>query len=652
MGKCCICYESMRNLMNIKNEKQLLLVIRYALPVFILFISIIITAFLYFENKSSFEKIKKITEERFISDKKQLIKEQVDNVYDYIVSEQKDTENALKASLISRVHEAHKIIQNIHEKYGKTHTKEQITQIIKAAIKDIRFNNNRGYFFVYDKNAINVIHPLLPHIEGKDLSNYQDTKGTYVIRESLELLKSNHESYQEWYWRKSKADLTEYKKIGFVKNIYELDWFIGTGEYVEDFSLDIQQKVISQIQKFKFGKHGYIFILDKEDRYISHVNSQIISKNIYDIKTIENTKEVYDQVKQKAKSGGGYISYVQKFSPFSKKSAKKIAYVRQIPNWDWVIGTGFYLDDVKTLIEKQKSALEKRHKQNVQSVFIISLTITFLLLLISFYITSIIEKKFKKYKQSIQHHIDENQKQYGLLAQKSKLAAMGEMMENIAHQWRQPLSLITTASTGVKLQKEMDLLTDEFLIESVDSIGNSANHLSETIEDFRDFFKPDKEKTEFTLDGCINKTFKLLASQIKNREIDIIDNIEDIRLRGFERELLQVLLNILNNAKDALSDIDDEKYIFIDIYRTTDGNAVIKIKDNAGGIDESIIERIFEPYFTTKHKSQGTGLGLYMSQEIIARHMNGSLEVSNETYIYKDKQYKGALFTLVLPIEV
>ena len=638
--------------MNFKNEKQLLLVIRYALPIFILLLSIVITAFLYYENKSDFEKIKKITEEKFLSTKKRIIKEQVDNVYDYIVSEQKDTENALKASLISRVHEAHKIILNIHKNYKDTHTKEQITKMVKTAIKDIRFNNNRGYFFVYDNKAINVMHPLLPHIEGKDLSNYQDTKGTYVIRESLNLLEDKPESYQEWYWRKSKTDMKEYKKIGFVKNIYELDWFIGTGEYVEDFEKDIQQEVISQIQKFKFGKHGYIFILDKNDKYISHVNSQVIRKNIYDIKTIENTKEVYDQVKQKAKNGGGYINYVQKFSPFSKKSAQKVAYVKAIPKWGWIIGTGFYFDDVKALIEEQKSALEKRHKQNIQSVFIISIIVTFLLLLLSFYITSVIERKFKKYKQSIQHHIDENHKQYELLAQKSKLAAMGEMMENIAHQWRQPLSLITTASTGVKLQKEMGVLTDKMLLDSIDNIGNSANHLSETIEDFRDFFKPDKEKSEFTLPSCLNKTFKLLASQIKNREIEVVENIENISLQGYERELLQVLLNILNNAKDALENVKDEKYIFIDIYEDKNKNAIIKIKDNAGGINEDIIERIFEPYFTTKHKSQGTGLGLYMSQEIISRHMNGNLEVTNEIFQYNNKEYKGALFTLVLPIEV
>jgi len=635
--------------MNFKNEKQLLFVIRYALPIFILFLSAVITTFLYFENNSSLEKIKKITQEKFISDRKQQIKEQVDNVYDYIVSEQEDTENALKNSLIGRVHEVHKIITNIHEKYKDTHTKEQLSAIIKAAIKDIRFNNNRGYFFVYDKKAVNIIHALLPRLEGKDLSNYKDSKGTYVLRESLDLLKDNDESYQEWYWRKAKDDLTQYKKIGFVKNIYEFDWFIGTGEYVEDFAQDIQQKVISQIEKFKFGKHGYIFILDKDDRYLSHIDKEILGKTVFEIDAAKNIKEVNADMKLKAFNGGGFISYIHNYNPYTKKEAEKIAYVKVIPQWNWIIGTGFYKDDVQSLITQQEEVLTKRYNQNIQSVFIISIIVTLVLLVISFYISSIIEDKFKKYKNSIQGHMDENKKQYELLAQKSKLAAMGEMIENIAHQWRQPLSLITTASSGIKLQKELDNLKDEFLEESVDSIINSANHLSHTIEDFRDFFKPDKEKTFFELKGSIEKSFKLLASQIKNRDIEVIENIDDIKIQGYERELLQVLLNIFNNAKDALEVIDYDRFIFIDIYKDEDF-AYIEIKDNAGGIKEEIIERIFEPYFTTKHKSQGTGLGLYMSQEIIVRHMNGTLEVKNDNFEYNQKEYTGAVFSIKIPL--
>ena len=141
-----------------------------------------------------------------------------------------------------------------------------------------------------------------------------------------------------------------------------------------------------------------------------------------------------------------------------------------------------------------------------------------------------------------------------------------------------------------------------------------------------------------------------MIARIKNKDIVVISNTEMVNIWNFERELLQVLLNILKNAIDILETKDNEKYIFIDIYEENN-MAIIKIKDNAGGIKEDIIGRVFEPYFTTKHQSQGTGIGLYMSQEIVSRHMNGELIVENITYEFENKTFTGAMFTIKLPFD-
>jgi signal transduction histidine kinase len=635
--------------MNFKNEKQLLFVIKYSPLIFIIILSIIITTFLYFENKNVFEKIKKNTEEKYIVDRKQIIKEQVNNAYEYIISEQKDTEKNLKESLHSRILETHKIITNIYNQYKNTHSKEEITLLVKTAIKDIRFNNNRGYFFVYDKTATNVIHPLVPSFEGKNLINYQDSRGVYTLQETLKLLEDNDESFYDWYWRKSKTDMNDYRKIGFVKNIYELDWFIGTGEYVDEFSQDIQKKVLAQIDKFRFGKNSYFIVTDKDNNYLSHINKDLIGQNAFDkLKSVSDINNL-EHIKEVIKKGEGYV-YLKFFKPSSNIPTFKIIYLKYVPEWDWILSTGFYQDDVDILINKEKDILTERYENNLKNLFIFSFISTLLLLGLSFYISFIIERRFKNYKKSIQHHISENQKQHELLAQKSKLAAMGEMMENIAHQWRQPLSLIRTASSGIKFQKDMDILTDNSLLDAVDSISTSAKYLSETIDDFRDFFKPDKERVVFDLNLSIEKTLKLLSSQIKNKEIIISLNTQDIEVDNFERELLQVLLNILKNAIDALELKEGKKYIFINISKDEE-YAIIQIKDNAGGIPSEIIERIFEPYFTTKHQSQGTGIGLYMSQEIISRHMDGILSVENCLYKYEKSTFKGAKFTIKLPLD-
>ena len=237
-----------------------------------------------------------------------------------------------------------------------------------------------------------------------------------------------------------------------------------------------------------------------------------------------------------------------------------------------------------------------------------------------------------------------------ILNHQSKMAAMGEMIENIAHQWRQPLSLISTAATGAKLKKDFGNLNDADFYETMEIINSSAQHLSNTIDDFRNFFSNEKEASFFDVNTPIDKVLYLVSSKLKNRRIEIIKNTQEIVILGLVNEFIQVLLNIINNALDAFEENDlENKFIFIDVYKK-ENTLVLTIKDNAGGIKEEIINKIFEPYFTTKQKKQGTGIGLYMSNEIIKKHMNGNISVLNKEYLFNDIKYVGAEFTIELPI--
>ena len=634
--------------MNLKNESKLLFIIRYALPFFILIISIFATLFLHSQSKSDFENVKKEIEEKFIQNNKLIIKEQIETIYSQIISKQESTEKNLKESLQSRIYEVHLIVSNIYKKYKDTHSKKEIRDIINVIIKSIKFNDNRGYFFIYDKNATGVIHPLLPDFEGKNLVDLQDSKGEFILKESLDLLENNDESFQEWYFRKDKNDLKDYKKIGFIKNIYELDWFIGTGEYIQDFTKEVKKSILDEFNLIDFDNaNKYLIIIDENNKYIKHTNSELLGKSISaaakKYKVNINTQEVRNISK-----AGGYITI--KFpKPNNITPRLKIIYSKLIPKWNWMISTGFYVDEVQVLIDKEKEKFAKKHDNELKNIYLLSLLVTFALLLISFLISKLIEKRFNEYKLNINKQIKENQKQYELLSQKSKLAAMGEMIGNIAHQWRQPLSVITTASSGIKIQKETDLLTDKILFDSLDIIILTSEHLSNTIEDFKDYFKPDKEKSIFLIEKPIKKTFRLLLSQSNIKKITFIKDIHTLKIEGYERELLQVLLNILNNAIDAFAEDTKNKYIFVSAYEKNQ-NAIIEIKDNAGGIEKDLLKRIFEPYFTTKHKSQGTGLGLYISQEIISRHMNGKIEAKNTSFTYNDEKYTGVKFCIILPL--
>lgn len=237
------------------------------------------------------------------------------------------------------------------------------------------------------------------------------------------------------------------------------------------------------------------------------------------------------------------------------------------------------------------------------------------------------------------------------LVQQSKMAAMGEMLENIAHQWRQPLSIISTGATGLQTQIEFGVSSAEEEIKVLKNINDAAQHLSATIDDFRDFFKPDRKKAIFDLKDIYKKTYTLISSKFKDKDIEIVENISNIELLVFDRELIQVVMNLLNNARDILETKENQrKIIFVDIF-SDNKNAFIKIKDNGGGIPKDIIDKVFEPYFTTKHKAQGTGIGLYMSKEIVEKHMNGTIKVQNAEYNHEGKNYIGAEFIISLPIE-
>ena len=240
--------------------------------------------------------------------------------------------------------------------------------------------------------------------------------------------------------------------------------------------------------------------------------------------------------------------------------------------------------------------------------------------------------------------IKENEK---ILYQQSKMAAMGEMIGNIAHQWRQPLSVISVSASGIKLYQEEGLYSKEDSKDFIEAILHSTKYLSDTIDDFRNFYKDDLEKSDFEVKKSIDKTINLLNTEFIKEEIEVVYLGEsNLFIHGIENQFLQVIMNILNNAKDALVEKDiKNRHIFIDLYKKND-KTYIEIQDNAGGVNEDIIEHVFEPYFTTKHKSLGTGIGLYMSEEIVTKQLNGKLFVYNKSINYKNIDYFGACFKI------
>jgi C4-dicarboxylate-specific signal transduction histidine kinase len=228
-----------------------------------------------------------------------------------------------------------------------------------------------------------------------------------------------------------------------------------------------------------------------------------------------------------------------------------------------------------------------------------------------------------------------------VLLQQSKLAIMGEMISMIAHQWRQPLSTINMVVQSLMLKNSLEELKPQELDKELKDIKDISFDLNQTIDDFKQFFKPTKERVETNIKECIEDSLKLINPIVVDNSIKIdIRQDKDISLSIYDKEFKQVVINILNNAKDALIQNNIEnKEILIDI-KSLDDKVLITFADNAGGIPEDIIDKIFEPYFSTKSKNS-SGVGLYMCKMIVDEHLDGLLTAYN--------QDSGAIFKIELP---
>ncbi|PLY07043.1 MAG: hypothetical protein C0625_07560 [Arcobacter sp.] len=262
----------------------------------------------------------------------------------------------------------------------------------------------------------------------------------------------------------------------------------------------------------------------------------------------------------------------------------------------------------------------------LKTIIILTLLVVPISIILAYFISKIPIKLFKKL-----------EKQQKMLIYQSKLAAMGEMIGAIAHQWRQPINAVGVLSQEIQLKFQLNRLDDEEMSKLSGELQASLEYMSNTIDDFRNFFLPSKHNKIFNVENTIKDAIKIIHKQFENHNIDIridVENKNSEYLINFnDSEFKQVIINILNNSKDAIEEkfsqnILETKRIIIDISKD-DNFIIIRISDNGGGIKEEVLENIFEAYFTTKKDHEGMGIGLYMSQIIIEEHMKGKITAKN-----------------------
>jgi signal transduction histidine kinase len=256
-----------------------------------------------------------------------------------------------------------------------------------------------------------------------------------------------------------------------------------------------------------------------------------------------------------------------------------------------------------------------------------------------------IKQHNKDLEEKVRSEVEKNRRKEIQLFEQAKMASMGEMIANIAHQWRQPLNAVSITSSAMLLKQECGILTDKEIEDSAEAIINHVDYLSKTIDTFRDFLKEKKELATIVLQERLELILNILRTALNDNHVTLNSNInqfEPITLKLVIGEIDQVIINIINNAIDIFKEKKIlEPNIWFNLEKDKE-HLLITIEDNGGGIPKNIISHIFEPYFTTKHKSQGTGLGLYMGYKIVTESLKGKLYVQNTT--------NGAKFFIEIPL--
>jgi signal transduction histidine kinase len=400
----------------------------------------------------------------------------------------------------------------------------------------------------------------------------------------------------------------ENDKNNFIFNNFKLRTSIFTKEIMTDEGLKFE--TISPIKGD--SKKGFILLESTLKRLFSGSN------NFYNLLLIDNKGNIYYSNFLKARSIFDLFTYTlaDRIKKASGKFVTDDIYVVPLNN------------KFKLVFIQNKKLINKTNEISQKLAMLMILISVFLAIPLGIFFSKPLYNFYKDLDRRVKEEIEKTKEKEQILMHQSKLAALGEMLGNIAHQWRHPLTRLSLLIQNVEMAYKMNKLDDEKFEKFKTNALGQIEYMSQTIDDFTNFFKKDTEKETFCPKEIINKALKLMEARIRQNKLEIIyEEKNTVPIEGYKSEFSQVILNIINNAIDILKEKDVEnKKIWIRINGKT-----IEIEDNAGGIPEEIKDKIFEPYFTTKFQSQGTGIGLYMSRVIITQHFNGELYAYNSS---------------------
>jgi len=582
---------------------------------FVVLVVSFITAYMLISTEvKEFKNHLKSFKATLLNREKSAIRAVVDNLINDILYEENSKLIEIQKRVKNQTLIAFDLIQMILSQNRHLSKKDAIKKV-KYAIKKISSNQSLE-FFIFDSEGTLIFQKNSKLPEENKFIDLKDIDGKKFINQIV-----THAGFINYLWFVPTSNKVS-KKITYSKKIKELDIIIGSGEFLNT-QHSLNEKILDKINQEKFGINDFIFIYEIMSLSSSKNYSKLIlEKNIItgdaELTAIENILESSEY------KGNIFYEYDQ-----------KLTYSAFLFDERTFISAGVDLNSIKKIIERETKISHANLNKKITFLILNILAIAIIFFIFSYLMAKKIEKMFKNYRLKIA-----NSQQ--LLIQKTKMASMGEMIGNIAHQWRQPLAQLSGIFLDVETAHSHKELTQKYLEKRTDEANDLLEYMSKTIDDFKEFYNPNVEQINFNLSLSVYNAIKIVNSSLKFYNINVHVKVnKSLHVKGQSNEFSQVILNLISNAKDiALKRKITEPKIEISTNETKK-NIYLHVEDNCGGIDKDILEKIFKPYFTTKY-NYGTGIGLYMCKIIIESKMVGKISATN-------RDSYGAIFTIILP---
>ena len=337
----------------------------------------------YFWIKREYRNIKEeisSTQKEYIKSQKENIKKETERAVNYINYKIYQTDYDVREKLKIRVNIAYNIIYNIYNENYEKASLNEIKKIIKDALRTVRFDDGRGYYFIGSLDGYEVLYPVAPEYEGKCFYNLQDDLGNYVIRDELKVINLKEEGFVTNYWTRPGSDSSmAFKKLSYIKLFKPLNWYVGTGDYYIDFNATAQREVLDWLSNYRFDDEGYIFVNTYDgDALLMDGEIVIGKKNIWNLEDPNGTKVIQDERKAVKNPDGDFIFYSWK-KLTNTEICHKMSFVKGVQDWQWMVGTGVYVEDINLALEAKRNEIQKSINNDIL-VILISLSILFILL--------------------------------------------------------------------------------------------------------------------------------------------------------------------------------------------------------------------------------------------------------------------------------